>query len=425
MKDEDRLQLHAAACARPGEGLPVALPLAAGAGERHGRDGEDARRGWLARRFELSRHGAASNVRPMEGLRGFAVFIVFLVHYVSTLDGWIPRGGALHQVAAAMHTVGTSGVDLFFVLSGYLIYGSLMARPQRFGAFMARRWQRIYPAFVAVFALYVALSYALPGQSRIPGSPGAAAGYLLANLLLLPGLFPIEPLITVAWSLSNEMFYYLAVPLVIAAAGLRRRSRAARVALCMGMAVAIAAACALRGGPVELILFLAGMLLHEALAAPPLPAPGAAVALTALAAAWGAMLVPTAGPAGFTAKVALLFVAFFLLCHECFSRPHGRLARGFAWTPLRWLGNMSYSYYLLHGLALKAAFVVLERLVPPQALDGWQFWALLPPMFALSLLPAAVLFLAVERPLSLAPGRARRGRAMVQPMVEVARPPGG
>ena len=37
---------------------------------------------WLSRRFELSRHGSAANVRPMEGLRGFAVFLVFVVHYV-------------------------------------------------------------------------------------------------------------------------------------------------------------------------------------------------------------------------------------------------------------------------------------------------------------------------------------------------------
>lgn len=367
--------------------------------------------GWLERRFELSRHGAAANVRPMEGLRGFAVFIVFLVHYVSTLEPWIAPGGALHVVADAMHTIGTSGVDLFFVLSGYLIYGSLMARPQRFGPFMLRRWQRIYPAFLAVFALYVALSLALPGQSRIPDSAPAAARYLLANLLLLPGLLPIEPLITVAWSLSYEMFYYLAVPALIALLGLRRWPRRRRVVLFVGLALAIGIACGLRGGPVQLVMFFAGMLLHEALAKPALPAPGGGLTAAALVAGFAAMLLPVPGPAGYAAKVGMLFVAFFLLCHECFSRPHGLLACGFSWTPLRWLGNMSYSYYLLHGLALKAAFIVLARAAPVQAIAGWQFWALLAPMFALSLLPAALLFLVVERPLSLAPRRAHGRRS--------------
>lgn len=373
---------------------------------------DPARAGWLASRFELSRHGSDGNVRPMEGLRGFAVFLVFLVHYVSTVEAWIPAGGALAAVAGALHTAGTTGVDLFFVLSGYLIYGSLMKRPQKFLPFMARRWQRIYPAFVAVFALYVALSFALPERSRIPDAPGAAAAYLLANLALLPGLFPIEPLITVAWSLSYEMFYYLAVPLLIAVAGLRRRGRGFRVALCVGLALAVGVSCALNGGPVQLVMFIAGMLLHEALLAPRLPPPGPWIALAALLAGLGATLLPSVGPAGYAAKVAVLFVAFFLLCHQCFVRPQGWLARGFAWRPLRWLGNMSYSYYLLHGLALKAAFLVLARIAPAHAaLDGWSFCALMVPMFALSLLPSAALFLAVERPLSLAPGRPRQAGA--------------
>ena len=67
---------------------------------------------------------------------------------------------------------------------------------------------------------------------------------------------------------------------------------------------------------------------------------------------------------------------------------------------------MSYSYYLLHGLALKAAFVVVAKVIgggPPP--DAWAFWALLVPLFALTLVPAGVLFLWVERPFSLTVGR--------------------
>ena len=47
---------------------------------------------WLARQFELSRGGEAANVRPMEGMRGFAVFLVFIVHYVSLAKPWIATG---------------------------------------------------------------------------------------------------------------------------------------------------------------------------------------------------------------------------------------------------------------------------------------------------------------------------------------------
>ena len=48
---------------------------------------------WLSPYFELSR-GSAHNVRPMEGLRGFAVFLVFLVHYATLVGDWLIDGAA-------------------------------------------------------------------------------------------------------------------------------------------------------------------------------------------------------------------------------------------------------------------------------------------------------------------------------------------
>jgi peptidoglycan/LPS O-acetylase OafA/YrhL len=73
---------------------------------------------------------------------------------------------------------------------------------------------------------------------------------------------------------------------------------------------------------------------------------------------------------------------------------------------------MSYSYYLLHGLTLNAAFLVLGRLIPPADYGSWLFWALFPPMFVVSLVPTGLLFLTVERPFSLAP---RRLKASLKP----------
>jgi peptidoglycan/LPS O-acetylase OafA/YrhL len=69
---------------------------------------------------------------------------------------------------------------------------------------------------------------------------------------------------------------------------------------------------------------------------------------------------------------------------------------------------MSYSYYLIHGIALRAGFLALSFILPTTMYGSWFFWVLLPPMFVLTLLVAAALFLAVERPLSLAPRRAKR-----------------
>ena len=182
---------------------------------------------WLAERFELERGGTAHHLRPMEGLRGLAVALVFGVHFSTLSTPWQTAGW--DRVALdILHTIGNAGVDLFFVLSGYLIYGHLMRRPPPFAAYMARRIQRIYPAFLAVFLLYLLLAWRMPDAGKLPDD-GSLGGYLLANLLLLPGVFPIEPLITVAWSLSYEMFFYLVMPLIIAVLALRRRGPDARL----------------------------------------------------------------------------------------------------------------------------------------------------------------------------------------------------
>lgn len=314
----------------------------------------------------------------MEGLRGAAVFLVFLVHYVT-------ESRASGAIAEGLHTIGNTGVDLFFVLSGYLIYGNLIAKPQPFIRFMWRRLRRLYPAFTTVFVIYLALSVARPDLSKIPSE--GTAQYLIANYLMLPGILPITPMISVAWSLSYEILYYLVIPVVIVALGLRSRTARWRIQLFLLSAAALLAWCYFHGGHVRLVMFIAGVLIYEMKSAP-----RDSLAALAVAAAFAAMLIHTFGSAGYALKVAGLFVGFGALCSACFARPQGALGSLFSWTPLRWLGNMSYSYYLVHGLALKAAFMVLGH---------GPFWAMLPVMFVITLIPGALLFLFVERPLSL------------------------
>lgn len=358
---------------------------------------------WLAHYFELSRRGSVDNNAPMEGLRGLAVFLVFLVHYVSLVEPWTTVNSITWHVAHAMQTIGNSGVDLFFVLSGYLIYGSLMDRPQPFAGFMKRRLQRIYPAFLVILFLYLVLSFVFPSESKLPAHLGEAIVYVLQNLLLLPGIFSIEPIITVAWSLSYEMLYYLTVPLAILMLGLRQRRASWRVFFFVVLTVAIAAYCAFNGGHVRLVMFIAGILLYEALKSTALTTPSSFIAVALLLAGLSIMLLPMSGSEGSAVKVMALFIAFFVLCLACFRQPKAWLPQAFTWTPLRWLGNMSYSYYLVHGLALKAFFLLLSSVL--HGADGGTalFWLLLPVCFAATLLPSAALFLLIERPFSIKP----------------------
>ena len=341
----------------------------------------------------------------MEGLRGLAVFLVFLVHYSTLVQPWSGVDGFGPGLLHTAHTIGNAGVDLFFVLSGYLIYGSLIAGHQRFSRYVMRRLRRIYPTFLAVFAIYIALSQVFPNENKIPRGAVDAAVYLSQNLLLLPGLFPIEPLITVAWSLSYEMFYYLAMPLLIVVLSLRTRSAAWRIRFFVLLAGVSLLVFSLVGGHVRLVMFVAGVLLFDVLQTRGDSAPGSAVALAALVASLAATLLPGAGPAAQALRTAVLSVGFFVLCFTCFAEPQAAIARAFCWTPARWLGNMSYSYYLIHGLTLKAIFIVLAKLLPPgNAVDGLAAWMFVP-AFGLTLLPAAALYLWVERPVSLQPSR--------------------
>lgn len=356
----------------------------------------------IADRFELARDGGRKHVLSMEGLRGFAVFLVFLVHYASLIKPWLTAGAGTARFVEAVHTVGNAGVDLFFVLSGFLIYGSLIRRKAPFLHYMRQRITRIYPAFTVVFLIYIALSFAMPSQSKIP--PGAVDGviYLLQNFLLLPGLLPIDAMITVAWSLSYEMFYYIVLPATIVIFGLRQRRPQWRVRFFVAVAAIIVLVCALAGGPIRLVMFIAGILLVEAMGSERTPVPGSALAALVLLLGLAGTLIKFPGLAGAVLHPLILAATFFTVCFCCFKRPEQAMARGFSWTPMRWLGNMSYSYYLLHGLALKAGFMVLGKVMPATSNEPVFFLALLAPMFVLTLIPTTMLFLLVERPFSLA-----------------------
>ncbi len=285
---------------------------------------------------------------------------------------------------------------------------------------MARRIQRIYPAFVAVFLVYVALSFAFPAENKIPEAFAEGMIYLLQNFLLLPGLFPIEPMITVAWSLSYEMFYYLAIPLVITLVGLRNRSALWRVCFFSTAAAATAIYSAVYGGHVRLVMFVSGILLYEAINSRRVPTPPGILGLLALVLGLLATLLPVTGSSGSALKISILFLSFFVLCLACFRDPLAWLPHTFSWTPLRWLGNMSYSYYLLHGLALKAGFLAVALILPIANFSGpWFFWVMLPVMFALTVIPTSILFLIVERPFSLAPRRAIAGEPS-QPIHDIS-----
>jgi peptidoglycan/LPS O-acetylase OafA/YrhL len=136
-------------------------------------------------------------------LRALAIILVVIYH--AGIMGF-PLPGRVHRF-------GWIGVDLFFLLSGYLIGGQLLrplARNQRInlGRFFARRAFRIMPAYFAVLAIY----FVLPSWREYPDMSQPLWKFLLSlqNIGLHGGTA-----FSHAWSLAVEDQFYLALPFIL------------------------------------------------------------------------------------------------------------------------------------------------------------------------------------------------------------------
>jgi len=174
----------------------------------------------------------AGRTPELDGLRGVAILLVLVNNLY---DG--PSNGGLEYVLYHLAKSGWVGVDLFFVLSGFLITGILSDTRNSgryFRNFYARRILRIFPlyyGFLIVWSLFLALSPAFTlAQAR--GWQATQWWYWLyaANfhLAFTPGAAPGEP--TVFWSLAVEEQFYLLWPIVVATVD-RRRLAAVSLAL--------------------------------------------------------------------------------------------------------------------------------------------------------------------------------------------------
>ncbi|TQV76178.1 acyltransferase family protein [Denitrobaculum tricleocarpae] len=344
-------------------------------------------------------------IHSIEGLRGFAAFLVYLVHYATLIRPWMPEKSITYYVSETLFSIGNVGVDIFFAISGFLIYAMLIRRERPFLPYAKRRIARIYPVFLAVMLIYTALSFVVPSESKIPTGGEQAVWYLIANYLLLPGIFDIEPMIVVAWSLSYEMFFYLVIPIIMTVCGLRKVPGTLRILMwfLLWVGVYFVAPDHFRAS-----MLIVGILVFETSQLISRDRGSASITLCALT-AFAAVLafkasiyldVVTFNNAGKLSKV-LLFGACYLLCIAVFCKD-GWLSRCFSGRYFRYFGNMSYSFYLIHGLTLKFIFLVMGILLPAEiyASSLW-FWVLFLPAFLASSAVSAALFLLVERPFSL------------------------
>lgn len=312
------------------------------------------------------------HIAELDGLRGFAILLVLITHFW-TYPGDTQR---LNHIAGA----GWMGVDLFFVLSGFLITGILWdarGKKRYFTNFIARRTLRIFPLYyLLLLVVFILLpTIGLAGDSRPWQEDGWLYFFHLSNFALASGGWQTFAL-DITWSLSIEEQFYLVWPLVVRFLNLRRI-----LAFCLSIVILVPIA---RWAGFQW-LGLDWMWMHMMM---PLRTDGFALgALVALAwkedlvspALMKALAVGTAavtgplllflivlgafgretilvGTIGYS-LVALLSAALIVIAIYPGTLTHRVLTR----PSLRHLGTVSYGVYVFHPLCFLAVVTIGDR----------------------------------------------------------------
>lgn len=342
---------------------------------------------------------ASSRSLAMEGLRGFAVLLVFCVHCfglllarrvnadiealsINSLHGW---NAVLKWLFMSHH-----GVYLFFILSGFLICRLLQKVNFGYLHFIWKRVLRIYPAFLFSLVVCIAVGTYILNDVVVNGAT------LAKNLIFLNGLsiLNVTPYNRVTWSLFNEFVFYLTFPaayLLIGPKLIRERWRIVTLGYVLVYAPFLLGYVDARFSLFFVGAFLASFkddqLRHFGQRIPTLFAVGCYLFATT---AWaygvldfGVYLL------FFGAGGALLFIKA--------SYGEGTLNRLFSYPALRYLGNISYSFYLIHAVVIDVVFnQVFDKSGTP--INAGSVVAFVIGTFCASWVSATVMFTLFERP---------------------------
>ena len=347
----------------------------------------------MTRLFDRTAHGGNSlSYRPdIDGLRGVAVLLVLIFHFDFFNIG---KAGFL-------------GVDIFFVISGYLIskiiWSGLDADAFSFQQFYIRRIRRLAPPLFVTLALTAALGTVvlLPQELNSLAKEGVAALIYLSNIyywqtlnyfgLQVGGSFFLH-----TWSLAVEEQFYLFFPiLLVLIHRLFPKHRAVSISICTIFSFTLNLV--MVGIKPEATFYLLPtraweLLFGSLLAAIEFRLPKSSA--FKLAAGIGAVFLlvlallnynPTTPFPGWFALLPVLSAAMLLLAGNDKDKIFGRVL---AFEPLRIVGVISYSLYLVHW--------PVKVFIPLIVFDNSMFWKVAG--FLLSFLLATLMYLFVERP---------------------------
>ncbi|MFF1279931.1 acyltransferase family protein [Streptomyces sp. NPDC058299] len=363
----------------------------------------------------LSSPAAQPSLPSLTGLRWMAALLVFGLH----VHNFGYFGGTGGRLVSWGFGAGATGVSFFFLLSGFVLTWS--ARPgDRALAFWRRRIARIYPVHLVTLAVALVMAYTLTHQAR------PTAHQTLANALLLhswwrPWWQTLNP---VSWSLACEAFFYAAFPaLILLLRRLGARGSTALGGLSVAAVMVLAWAEAHHWWDRSVYSFPAARLPEFVL--------GAVTARLVLLGRWR-------GP-GLEASLALAVIGYFLVpqvtpgysATVCTIAGFALLIPAAAVADLRglpslWrhrrmvrLGELSFAFYMIHLLVLRAATSVLGTKPRFGVLTGM---AVTTAAFGVALALSWALYEGVERPARRLLLRRRRRPAPCPRTVPVPQP---
>jgi len=300
----------------------------------------------------------------LDGVRGVAILLVMMIHFFPSAY----EGSIFLVIAGKFVQTGWLGVDLFFVLSGFLITGILLdtiGEPNYFRNFYARRTLRIFPLYYGVIFVLLALTVPLHFDWK-----GKAVYFLLyvENFLHWDGarVLHIAPYLEIGhfWTLAVEEQFYLIWPALILLCRTPRSAAALSVAVIVAVFVARGLALDMGVEPstvyhttffrIDTLAF--GALLAALVRFVPFEAitrisrigvyvglGGTIALLCSLNGSWKDLQ--------WFSFVGYTFFGVFFTCLIAMSLVQGSFAsRAFLLPPLRFLGKYSYGLYVWHLL---------------------------------------------------------------------------
>ncbi len=338
---------------------------------------------------------------PIQALRCFAVMGVILFHVQHYFANKLRMPDLLPRF-----DVGSAGVDLFFVISGFIMvyaFERLFGQPGATRIFLLRRLARIVPMYWAastVFLVYVLAQYG----SIAAATNGAGADFVIASYLFIPTRPDgwAVPLLGVGWTLNYEMFFYVVFGLLIAFS--RRTVVAIIAALFCGLI-----ALRLLGPPLPnppqswfnpiIIEFVFGMLIALARrdgVRIPTWAARALVAVGLAVFAWSWSQAHFFGPDSVLRVFAWGLPSFAIV--GAFALAQQPVSTNPFWRVCGFLGDASYSLYLFHTLTLGVPVMLLGRFIAPADAP----WFYLAAIVVAAIVPALLIHRYLEKPLTAA-----------------------